>query len=211
MQTSQSHSPAHHRGTNPESPFQVVLSSALAALLALAAFHLSLVASALPPTPEQAVMVGRAIDILDAKGFRTEALLLRHGATFRETDNWLNAIAHKENAFAATNFPFGIVTVYSDFYRRATDDTERAVILLHEAQHLMGKDEKAAYEYVWLHRADLGWTQLAYGTSPTYVTIEQQTREMAPALFNCPSNLWSDCTETLRAVRNENYELRIKN
>ena len=197
MQTSQSQTPAHHRGTN----FDVVLSSALAALLTLAAFHLSLVASALPPTPEQTVIVDRAIDILDTKGFRTEAQLLRHAATFRGTDNWLNAVARKENAFAATNFPFAIVTVYSDFYRRATDDTERAVILLHEAQHLMGKDEKGAYEYVWLHRADLGWTQLAYGTSPVYVTIEQQTSEMAPALFNCPSKLWSDCTEKLRAAK----------
>ena len=176
----------------------------MAAMLALIAFHLSLVASALPPTPEENVVVERAIDLLDTKGFHAEAVLLRHTATFRITDNWLNAVAHREQAFAATNFPFAIVTVYGDFYRRATDDTERAVILLHEAQHLMGKDEKAAYEYVWLHRADLGWTQLAYGTSPTYVTIEQQTREMAPALFNCPSNLWNDCTEALRVVRNEN-------
>jgi Zn-dependent protease with chaperone function len=200
MRTSQSHQSAHRRDTNHEnSRFEVVMSSAMAALLALAAFHLSLVSTALPPSPEQMVIVGRAIDILDAKGFRSEALVLRHAATFRETDNWLNAVAHKENAFAATNFPFGIVTVYRDFYSRATDDTERAAILLHEAQHIMGKDERAAYEFVWLHRAELGWTQLAYGTSPTYVTIEQQTRDYAPALFNCPSNLWSDCTETLRA------------
>ena len=202
MQTSQSHPQAHRRDTNPESSrFEVVLSSALAGVLALAAFHLSLVSSALPPSPEDRVVVDRAIDILDAKGFRTEALLLRHGAIFRETDNWLNAVARKETAFAATNFPFGIVTLYRDFYSRATDDTERAVILLHEAQHLMGKDEAAAYEYVWRHRRALGWTQLAYGTTPAFVTIEQQTRENAPALFDCPSNLWSDCTETLRAQR----------
>lgn len=178
-----------------------MLSSALAAVLALSAFHLSLVATSVPLSPTERDTVERAIDLLDAKGFGREVFLLRHTATFRSTDHWLNLIAGNENAFAATNFPFQIVTLYPDFYTKAIDDTERAMILLHEAQHLMAGDESAAYGYVWRHRSRLGWTQLTHGTTETYVTIAEQTRENSPTLFNCPSNLWNDCTETLRARR----------
>ena len=71
------------------------------------------------------------------------------------------------------------------------------MVLLHEAQHLKGGDEKAAYSFVWQNRERLGWTQLSHGTTPSYITIEQQTREFAPELFTCRQNLWSDCTETL--------------
>ncbi len=178
-----------------------MLSSALAALLALVAFHLSMIATSAPLSLEEKEAVNRAIDLLDAKGFETEVFLLRHTTSFRSTDNWLNLIAEKENAFAATNFPFQIITLYPDFYTRPSDDTERAMVLLHETQHLLHKDESAAYAYVWQHRGTLGWTQLTHGTTATYVTIEQQTREHVPELFNCPSNIWNDCTEALRAQR----------
>ena len=180
-----------------------MLSSAFASFLAVVAFHLSMIATSAPPSLEEKKVVDRAIDVLDAKGFEREVFLLRHTATFRSTDNWLNFLAVRENAFAATNFPFQIVTLYPDFYERASDDTERAMILLHESQHLMAKNEASAYEYVWRHREQLGWTQLNHGTTGTYVTIEQQTRELAPQLFNCPSNFWNDCTESLRA-KNKN-------
>lgn len=202
MEISQSYRPAHRRDTKPDTTaFGTMLSSALAALLALAAFHLSLVATSAPLSSDEAKAVDRAIELLDSKGFTTEVFLLRHTTTFRSTDNWLNLVAHKENAFAATNLPFQIITLYPDFYTRASDDTERAMILLHEAQHLMAKDETAAYSYVWRNRERLGWTQLTHGTTPTYVTIEQQTREHAPDLFSCPSKVWNDCTETLNARR----------
>ena len=94
-----------------------------------------------------------------------------------------------------------MITLYDDFYKRATDDTERAMILLHEAQHLLGANEHSAYSYVWRHRRQLGWTQLTHGTTETYVTIAEQTRENAPDLFDCPSKVWSDCTETLSVRR----------
>ncbi len=202
MQHSKSHSRVHRSNTTPDgSPFGVVLSSAFAAFLALVSFHLSLVATSAPVTFEEKEVVSRAIDLLEAKGFETEVFLLRHTTTFRSTDHWLNGLAVNENAFAATNFPFQIVTLYPDFYTKTADDTERAMVLLHEAQHLLAKDETAAYAYVWQRRGRLGWTQLTHGTTNTYVTIEQQTRENAPGLFNCPSNFWNDCTETLRAQR----------
>ena len=199
MRTSQSHPKAHCRDTNlGNTAFGTMRRSALVVVLAVLAFHLSMVSTAAPLYFEDEHTVERAIQLLRSKGFEKEAFLLDHTVTFRSTDNWLNRIAEKENAFAATNPPFQIVTLYPDFYNRPADDTERAMILLHEAQHLMGKDEAAAYAYVWQNRFRLGWTQLAYGTTETYVTIEQLTRENAPELFKCPSKLWNDCTETLK-------------
>ena len=200
MQISQSKPRAHRRSTNSgRTAFETLRSTVLAALLAILAFHLSMVSTAAPLYFEEKDTVDSAIELLKAKGFKTEAFLLEHTVTFRSTDNWLNRIAEKENAFAATNSPFQIVTLYPDFYTRPADDTERAMVLLHEAQHLMGKDEAAAYAYVWRNRSRLGWTQLTHGTTETYVTIEQLTRENAPELFNCPAKPWNDCTETLTA------------
>ena len=176
-------------------------SSVAAGLLAIVAFHLSMISTSVPPSPDEQKQVDQAIRVLESKGFAREAFMLRHTVTFRGTDNWLNGLAAKENAFAATNFPFQIVTLYPDFYKRAGDDTERAMILLHEAQHLLASSEAESYEYVWRNREQLGWTQLSHGTTETYVSIEQQTREYAPHLFNCRQNIWDDCTATLRAQK----------
>ncbi|HEX6127284.1 MAG TPA: hypothetical protein VFZ23_18075 [Pyrinomonadaceae bacterium] len=178
-----------------------VLSGAFACVLALVAFHLSLVTTSAPLLRDESIAVKRAIDLLDAKGFKTEVLVLRHTAIFRRTDHWLNVIAEKENAFAATNFPFQIITLYPDFHTRASDDTERAMILLHEARHLLAENEADAQRYVWRNRRQLGWTQLTHGTTQTYITVEQQTREHLPDLFTCPNRNWNDCTESLRARR----------
>jgi hypothetical protein len=191
------HRPSTKTGT---SALDSVRSSTLVGLLTVLCFHWSMVSTSAPLYFEQERDVDRAIELLRDRGFEKEVFLLEHTTTFRRTDNWLNRLAGKENAFAATNLPFQIVTLYPDFYQRPTDDTERAMILLHEAQHLMGKDEASAYAYVWRNRSRLGWTQLTHGTTETYITISELTRENAPELFNCPSNLWNDCTETL-AVR----------
>ncbi len=139
--------------------------------------------------------VERAVAVLESKGFSSEAFLLRNVTTFRSSDNWLNQAVAGESAYAATNYPFGIITIYPDFYTKAVDDTERAMVLLHEAQHLMNKGEAEAYAYVWRQRQRLGWTTLSHGTTPTFVTVELQTRENAPELFTCRSNLWNDCTD----------------
>lgn len=198
METSQSPSIAQCRDTKPgNTAFATFRSSALAAVFAVLAFHLSMVSTSAPLYFEEEHAVDRAIELLKARGFETEAFLLEHTATFRRSDNWLNRLAEKENAFAATNLPFQIITLYPDFFTRASDDTERAMILLHEARHLLAKDEASASAYVWQNRSRLGWTQLTHGTTETYVTIEQLTRENAPELFNCSSKLWNDCTETL--------------
>lgn len=163
-------------------------------VLSVAAFHLSLISTSLPPTAEERVQIERAIGLLEQRGFVNEASVLRSSVTFRSTDHWLNAMIEKENAYAAANFPFQIITTYPDFFNKAVDDTERAAILLHESRHLFGEDENQAYTYVWRNRERLGWTLRTHGTTASYITIEQQTREMAPELFNCPERPWRDCT-----------------
>ena len=164
-------------------------------LCLLSIFHSSLLVTSQPLRADEVEAVDRAVDLLEAKGFRKEVFLLRRLTVFRNTDSWLNLLTQKENAFAATNFPFNIITLYPDFFSRAKDDTERAVILLHEAQHLQGADERESYAYVWRNRQKAGWTILSHGTTESYVSIEILTREIAPELFSCPDRLWNDCTE----------------
>ena len=121
--------------------------------------------------------------------------MLENLAVLRSNDNWLNASVAKENAYAATNFPFEIMTLYPDFFTYPVDDTERAAILLHEAEHLKGKNEHDAYKFVWTHRQQLGWTQEAYVRSPVWRNVRRQTVENVPELFVCNGNEFNDCTE----------------
>lgn len=165
----------------------------LVCIIVLAGFYLSLIASAKSVSYEDKKAVTRAINLLREKGFSEEVFLLEHLAVFRSSDNWLNASVEKENAYAATNFPFEILTLYPDFFAYPTDDTERAAILLHEAKHLAGKDEHDAYEFVWKHRAQLGWTVDKYETSPVWQGVKKQTRDNAPQLFACDSINGTDC------------------
>ena len=159
------------------------------------AFYFSLVLSADSLRPPERALVSSAIARLEATSFNDEAFLLKHLTVFRANDNWLNASVEKENAYAATNFPFEIVTVYPDFFTYPSDDTERAAILLHEAKHLQGKDEKEAYEFVWRNRERLGWTSGTYHRSVIWREIRKLTKEYSPAMFTCDFNEFGDCTE----------------
>ena len=190
----------HSRSYRRRSLSGMIASSTLAALIALGVFYSSLIATSKPITAEQYSEVNDAIALLEAKGFEREAFLLRNTAQFRRSDNWFNSAMMKADSYAATNFPFQIITLYPDFYSKTTDDVERAMVLLHEAKHLESKDENGAYSFVWQNRERLGWTQLTHGTTSTYVTISEQTRENAPELFTCPDKVWNDCTEKI-AVR----------
>ncbi|MEP6789431.1 MAG: hypothetical protein ABJB40_13415 [Acidobacteriota bacterium] len=202
-ETTQTHTSAVEPPAGSASVFRIVCAHIVrylfASFLALVIFYLSLVITSPPLTLTETQPIDRAISVLESKGFAREAFLLRHVATFRGSDNWLNETQSAENAYAATNFPFEMITLYPDFYRKATDDTERAMVLLHEAQHMQGDDETAAYAYVWQNRERLGWTQLSHGTTETYVTVGLQTRENAPELFTCANKMWNDCTESLTA------------
>ncbi len=162
---------------------------------ALVGFYLSLIFSSASLAYEQKKQVEKAIEILDEKGFSREVFLLEYLTKFRANDNWLNASTKFENAYAATNFPVEIMTIYPEFFTVTASDTERAAILLHEAQHLKGADEKEAYEFVWRNRKKLGWTKEAYADSIIWRNVRNQTREFAPNLFVCDLNEASDCTE----------------
>jgi len=163
-------------------------------LAAIFVFYGSLAVSADSIDRDQRQRVQAAIRILEQRGFNDEVLLLKYLTLFRSNDNWLNASVEKENAYAATNFPFEIITVYPDFFTYPVDDTERAAILLHEAKHLQGKDEKEAYEFVWRNRKQLGWAANTYHNSLIWRETRKLTKEYAPAIFVCDFNEYGDCT-----------------
>jgi len=160
----------------------------------IAGFYLSLLVSAERLPYAERGKIAAATDLLESKGFTREVFMLRHLTAYRGSDNWLNASVAKENAYAATNFPFEIMTVYPDFFTYPLDDTERAAILLHESKHLAGKDEHDAYEFVWKNRYKLGWTEDAYAYSPVWQNVRSQTVEAVPEMFNCPDRPRGDCT-----------------
>ena len=167
----------------------------LVTVFALVGFYASLVFSAKSLSYDERKNVASAIAVLEAKNFSDEVFLLRHIAVFRSNDNWLNASIEKENAFAATNFPFEIVTLYPDFFMYPLDDIERAAILLHEAKHMQGKDEKESYEFVWRNKNKLGWNKEQYKDSVIWQAVRTQTLEYSPSLFVCDANHFGDCTE----------------
>lgn len=164
-------------------------------VVAVLGFYLSLIATSRSLSFDQRGKVTAAVAILEAQGFTGEATLLRRVTVFRSSDNWFNAMVPKESAFAATNFPFEIMTLYSDFFTYPIDDTERAAILLHEARHLVGGDEKDAYSYVWKNRAKLGWTRDKYAGSIVWKNVRVQTREYSPEMFVCQDKEFGDCSE----------------
>lgn len=158
-------------------------------------FYLSLIASAKSLTLDEKNVVRDAVDLLREKGFSSEVMLLSKFTVYRSNDNWLNSSVAKENAYAATNFPFEIMTLYPDFFTYPTDRTERAAILLHEARHLRGKDEPDAYEFVWKNREKLGWTKDKYAGSVVWQNVRNQTRENVPNMFVCDFKEFRDCSQ----------------
>ena len=142
---------------------------------------------------DQQVVVYRAVELLEERGFSKEVLALRNVARFRSTDNWWNLYNGHYQAYAATNFPFEIVTIYPWFFDLPRDDVERAVILLHEAQHLMGANEETALRRVWELKDRLDWTAEAYGHSKVWKNTREWTQASAPDLFTC-KEVEVDCT-----------------
>lgn len=163
------------------------------ALACLAASYGSLVVTSEPLTGEEQQMVMAAIAELEQAGFARPAFALRRLANFRRTDNWWNAYVGHQTAYAATNFPFGVITVYPPFFMVPVDDRERATILLHESYHLLGDDEKETLERVWLEKRQLGWTEDAYGGTRVWRNTREWTLGRLPYLFECGSDGESDC------------------
>src|ERR1051325_3082127 len=142
---------------------------------------------------DQRKTVERAIAVLDANGFGKQAFVLRRLVSYRATDNWWNHQVGHHDAYAATNFPFEVVTLYPDFFEVAVDDNERAAILLHESYHLFGSGEATALEQTWRQKRRIGWTEDRYGQTLVWANTEELTMSQLPNLFRCGSDGKSDC------------------
>jgi hypothetical protein len=155
----------------------------------------SLLLTSDPIDERQQQSVRQAVSLLERSGFSREVLVLRHFANYRATDNWWNLYLGHPGAYAATNFPLGVVTLYPAFFNTAADDTERAAILLHEAQHLWGSGEDAALDLVWRNKQRLGWTAEQYGQTRVWMNTREWTTAAVPALFQCGPDRQRDCAE----------------
>jgi hypothetical protein len=176
------------------------LLKSVARILALSGFiiflwYASLIGTSEPVLFEQRQALDRSIDILEQKGFSTQVFILKNLVRFRSTDNWWNRKVGHASAFAATNFPVEIVTLYPAFFEQPVDDVERAAILLHESYHLMGYGEAAAFERSWKDRWQLGWTKDKYQGSAVWSNVRESTTRYAPHLFSCGPDHRADCTE----------------
>ncbi|MDX6405194.1 MAG: hypothetical protein QOH70_2649 [Blastocatellia bacterium] len=164
-----------------------------ATLLALTVFYLSLLISSDGLQPDQREAVRKAIAVLEQRGFNREVFILKHLTAFRSTDNWWNRYVGHRDAYAATNFPFEMVTLYPEFFSVPTDDNERAAVLLHESFHLMGSGEEAALGSTWRNKRRLGWTAERYKQTRLWNATEQLTKAQFPYMFQCGPDGQSDC------------------
>lgn len=142
---------------------------------------------------DQRQTVKNAIAILRQKGFDRQAFVLDNLVKYRSTDNWWNRYVGHHDAYAATNFPFEVVTLYPEFFTTAVDDTERAAILLHESYHLFGSGEEASLAGVWREKQQLGWTEDKYGYTKVWNNTRELTTAEVPKLFTCGVDGHSDC------------------
>jgi hypothetical protein len=158
-------------------------------------WYASLIGTSEPVVLDQRRIVDQAIDVLDRRGFADEVFVLRHLVYYRATDNWWNRRVGHESAFASTNFPFEVMTLYPAFFEQPVDEVERAAVLLHEAYHLFGYKEQGAVEGVWRDKKKLGWTKEKYANTPIWTNVKASTQEYAPDLLRCGPDRRSDCTE----------------
>jgi hypothetical protein len=170
-----------------------VVAGTLVALLAICRVSLLLTSDGLDA--HQRDQVVRAILLLEERGFAREVRVLRHFTSYRATDNWWNRFVGHGQAYAATNFPFEIVTLYPRFFDVAADDRERAIILLHESRHLVGRNEEEALEDVWRAKVRLGWNGDAYGHTRVWRNTREWTQSSLPHLFTCGADGRSDCLQ----------------
>jgi len=163
-----------------------------ATTILLLVFYASLLLSSNGLNADEHDKVKQAIDLINERGFSREAFILRI-ASFRKTDNWLNAYVGHRDAYAATNFPFEIVTVYPEFFDVPVDECERAAVLLHEARHLLGDQEDDALEYTWKNKRQLGWTTEKYQQTRLWDATMRLTKARFPYMFECDGKPQSDC------------------
>ena len=162
-------------------------------ILLLLVAYMSLLLTSEELAYERRETLKQAIAVLEQKGFGKQAFVLNHLVMYRDTDNWWNRYVGHHDAYAATNFPFEVVTLYPEFFGVAVDDTERAAILLHESYHLAGSGEEASLEGAWRDKQRLGWTADKYGKTRVFNNTRELTNTGVPKLFQCGSDGHSDC------------------
>lgn len=177
----------------PRSLLKRVVWIVSATLVLLLVGYVSLLITSDALLPNERDKVQSAIAVLDSAGFTRQVFILKHLTSFRRTDNWWNrSMGHRE-AYAATNFPFEVVTLYPEFFNQPIDDKERAAVLLHEAFHLTGAGEEAALESTWRSKQRFGWTADRYKQTRVWNSTEQLTRPLFPYMFACGADGKSDC------------------
>jgi hypothetical protein len=186
---------AANESNKNRSIFKRALFTTALILALLFIWYVSLLATSDPISFEQKQTVHRAIKVLEERGFTNEAFVLRNAVSYRATDNWWNRLVGHATAYAATNFPFEVVTLYPDFFNVPVDDVERAMILLHESNHLRGRGEPAAFSNVWREKAQLGWIKETYGQTRIWKNVRNLTMQYAPELFQCGLDASTDCTQ----------------
>jgi len=164
-----------------------------ATIIVLLVLYGSLLMSSNGLESDQREQVQKAIAVLEQHGFNREVFILKHLTVFRGTDNWWNRYVGHRDAYAATNFPFEVVTLYPEFFTVPVDDIERASVLLHESSHLLGSGEEAALGATWRNKRRLGWTVEKYRQTRLWNATEQLTRAQFPYMFKCGSDAQSDC------------------
>ena len=164
-----------------------------ATLISLLIFYLSLLVSSDGLQADQREAAQKAIAVLEQRGFGRDAFVLKHLTVFRSTDNWWNRYIGHRDAYAATNFPFEVVTLYPEFFSVPIDDNERAAVLLHEASHLWGGGEEEALGFAWRNKQRLGWTADRYKQTRLWNATEQLTKAQFPYMFKCGADGQSDC------------------
>lgn len=157
--------------------------------------YVSLIASSDGISAEERRLVTTAIGELERAGFSRESFALRHLVSYRGTDNWWNNYVGHQTAYAATNYPFAVITLYPAFFKFPVDDVERATILLHESYHLLGADEAEALQDVWIEKHKLGWTSTRYSHTRVWKNTREWTSGRVPLLFRCGADGQSDCLE----------------
>jgi hypothetical protein len=171
----------------------------VAVVLVIVAFiflsRVSLIVTSQPLDYAQRQAVANAIALLEQHGFSREVAVLRYVTSFRSSDNWWNEYVGHGQAYAATNFPFQVVTLYPRFFGTTADDRERAVVLLHETSHLLGRGEEGALEDVWRAKQRLGWESRTYGHTRVWRNTREWTYASLPHLFTCGADGRSDCLE----------------
>ena len=177
-----------------------------AVFLVLFGWWVSLFATSEGLDDEQQVIVYRAVDLLEERGFSKEVFALRNVARFRSTDNWWNLYNGHYQAYAATNFPFEIVTIYDCAAPSLRRRPSGAALRAGGSPRARRRPAAGRRTRTWTLKERLGWTADVYGRSKVWKNTREWTQASAPDMFTC-KEVEIDCTTvSLEAEQAESAE-----